>query len=284
MKVLHGKPVAQVIEQNVVNDLKQIKTSVGLAFIRVGDNPASIAYIHMKKQKCKEVGITSFDFELPEKATQKDVHKLIEELNQNTQVHGILLQLPLPSHLEALSAIEKIDPKKDVDGFHPMNMGRLVLGDPKGIIPCTPKGIVALLQYYDIPIASKNVVVVGRSYVVGRPLSLLLSQKDPHLNATVTLAHSASRNLKELCQKADIAIIAVGKAHAFDRTFFAKGSTVIDVGISRSKEGLQGDVNPEGCESHLGALSPVPGGVGPMTIAMLMQNTIECVRNAYCDK
>lgn len=218
----------------------------------------------------ERVGINSFHHELPATATQQEVESLIERLNEDPAVHGILLQLPLPNELDGQAAVEVISPSKDADGLHPMNLGLLVLDRP-GLTPCTPAGSLRILDHYGIPTAGANVVVVGRSFLVGRPLAVLLGGKDR--NATVTLAHSRTRDLERVCSEADILVAAVGRPKMIGPDHVKRGATVIDVGINRTDAGLVGDVDHEAVAQIAGAITPVPGGVGPMTIAMLMSNT-----------
>lgn len=281
MKLIEGKKIASQIEEEIrqkIASLSGIKP--GLAFIRVGNNPASKIYIEMKKKKCKEVGIISYDKELPEDTSEEELSDAIAKLNENDAVHGILLQLPLPSHLNTQALLEKITPKKDVDGFHPINMGKLLLGDPSAIIPCTPKGIHQLLIQSGISIAGKHVVIVGRSNIVGKPLAALLMQKNPSCNATVTVAHSGSSHLENLCKQADILISAIGSPHFIKKGHIRPGTVVIDVGINRIFDShknaniLVGDVDFESVAPLCSYITPVPGGVGPMTIAMLLSNTL----------
>lgn len=279
-KLIEGKKVAAEIElrlANAVSDLKQRKP--GLAFILVGDDPSSKVYIGMKKKKCKEVGILSFDREFPANTSEKELIEEIHRLNKNPDVDGILVQLPLPAHINQTHVIESVLPEKDVDGFHPLNMGKLLIGDASGFCPCTPLGVHVLLAHSNIEIEGKHVVIVGRSTIVGKPLAALLMQKAPHCNATVTVAHSLTQNLRELCRSADILIAAIGKAAFITEDMVKQAAVVIDVGINRiiSKEGtsrIVGDVDFERVAPKCSYITPVPGGVGPMTIAMLLSNTL----------
>lgn len=246
----------------------------GLAFILVGDNSASRTYIKMKKRRCGEVGIHSFDREFPSDITEEDLLRAIRELNEDPKVDGILIQLPLPPHISTYRAIEAVDPRKDVDGFHPVNLGKILLGEPDPFYPCTPRGVVALLHHYQIPVAGRHVVIVGRSNIVGKPLAAMLMQKHDEANATVTVAHSGTRHLPALCQTADILIAAMGSAQFIDSSYVKEGAAVIDVGINKVEGKIVGDVDFESVSKVASYLTPVPYGVGPMTIAMLLSNTL----------
>jgi methylenetetrahydrofolate dehydrogenase (NADP+)/methenyltetrahydrofolate cyclohydrolase len=279
MNLIDGTHVASTIEKRIKEALKHVKRAPGLAFVSVGDDPASRAYIRMKKKKCKEVGILSFDREFSDNITETQLLYEIDELNREPHVDGILVQLPLPSHISATSVMEKIDPAKDVDGFHPLNLGRMFLGELNGFLPCTPHGIHVLLNHYKIPIQGKHVVIVGRSNIVGKPLAAILMQKSPLCNATVTVAHSYTEKLPALCKTADILVAAMGKPHFITQEMVKKGAVVIDVGISRIKDAhgkaqLVGDVDFKNVSPLTSYITPVPGGVGPMTIAMLLSNTL----------
>jgi methylenetetrahydrofolate dehydrogenase (NADP+)/methenyltetrahydrofolate cyclohydrolase len=242
--------------------------------IQVGNNPASCVYVKNKKKGCEYIGIGSLSYELPEETTQQELLNLIEELNGRKDVNGILVQLPLPGHIDEDTVIKAITPSKDVDGFHPQSVGALCIGQP-GFVPCTPAGIIQLLKRSGIEIAGKECVVLGRSNIVGKPMSLLLLRE----NATVTIAHSRTKNLKEVTSRADILIVAVGKPKMVTRDYVKEGAVVIDVGINRDENNkMCGDVDFEDVEPVCSAITPVPGGVGPMTIAMLLNNCIESVR------
>ena len=273
-KILDGKKVASEARERIAVIVKEIKKSgkvpPGLAVVLVGDNPASKVYVGQKEKACKEVGFESFLYRLPEETTQQELLELVAKLNEDPKVHGILVQLPLPKHLNETEVIEAIRPEKDVDGFHPMNLGKLVAGLPC-TVPCTPKGIMYLLEYYGIEIEGKNAVVVGRSNIVGKPVAHLLLQK----NATVTICHSRTKNLEAITQEADILVVAAGKPHFITQHMVKKGAVVVDVGINRLESGLVGDVDFDGVRMKASWITPVPGGVGPMTIAMLLQNTLE---------
>jgi methylenetetrahydrofolate dehydrogenase (NADP+)/methenyltetrahydrofolate cyclohydrolase len=278
--IIDGKKIADEVQGRLAKAILHIKSrKPGLAFIRVGHLAASKIYITMKKKKCQEVGIHSFDIELDEATSEESLINEIKRLNHHPDVDGILVQLPLPDHIDTRKIIETIDPDKDVDGFHPINMGKLLIGDPSGFQPCTPLGIHVLLSHSMIPILGKKVVIVGRSNIVGKPLAALLMQKAPHCNATVTLAHSLSENLPEICKTADILVAAIGKAHFITKEMVKQGATVIDVGINKivddnSLTKIVGDVDFDSVAPLCSHITPVPGGVGPMTIAMLLSNTL----------
>lgn len=278
-ELIDGKKIAAEIEQRIAHGVASLKgRKPGLAFVLVGQNPSSKIYISMKKKKCQEVGILSFDKEFPETISERQLIEEIERLNAVPEVDGILVQLPLPSHINQNTVIETIRPDKDVDGFHPYNMGKLLIGDPDCFCPCTPLGIHILLTHSRIPILGKHIVIVGRSTIVGKPLAALLMQKAPHCNATVTIAHSLSENLPELCRSADILVAALGKPGFITENMVKKGASVVDVGINRittsGKTKIVGDVDFETVAPRCSHITPVPGGVGPMTIAMLLSNTL----------
>ena len=284
-RLLSGKDIAADLELKLAMRLKKLSHSPGLGFIRIGEDPASLVYIQIKKKKCKEVGIRSIDCELPETTSFEEIAYHIHQLYQDQNVHGILLQLPLPSHLDPLALFALIDPEKDVDGFHPYNMGKLLLGDLSGYIPCTPKGIHLLLSSYDITLSGKHVVIVGRSNIVGKPLAALLMQKDPSCNATVTVAHSCSTQTKELCLQADILVAALGKPGYITQKMVRPHAVVVDVGINRQGATLVGDVDFAHVAPRVSFITPVPGGIGPMTVASLLLNTEQAYlrrRNKSC--
>lgn len=274
--IIYGKVIAAEIEKKVAAAISNIKgRKPGLAFVLVGKHPSSLTYIRRKKQKCAEVGIISFDRELPETTTEVELLRVIANLNSDQSVDGILVQLPLPFQIPSANILEAIDPSKDVDGFHPLNMGKLLLGEKTGFLPCTPYGISILLSHSKIETSGKHVVILGRSNIVGKPLAALLVQKEKGANATVTIAHRATQNLEKVCQTADILIAAMGRPHFVTKSMVKKGAVVIDVGINRIEgKGLVGDVDFESVAPLCSAISPVPGGVGPMTIAMLLSNTL----------
>lgn len=246
-----------------------------LAVVLVGDDPASASYVRMKERDCAEVGIESRDHRLPAETAQTDLDALIDELNADPAVHGILVQMPLPAHLDAESVIARIAPAKDVDGFHPESLGRLVRG-LEGFRACTPAGVMEMLRAYDIEPSGMNAVVVGRSTIVGKPMALLLLEA----NATVTVCHSRTRDLAAVCRGADLLVAAIGRPEMIDASYVKPGAVVIDVGINRTDKGMVGDVDYAAVEPIASAITPVPGGVGPMTRAMLMRNTVRAARAA----
>jgi methylenetetrahydrofolate dehydrogenase (NADP+)/methenyltetrahydrofolate cyclohydrolase len=277
--LIDGTAIAKQIQGQVTRAIAHLKhRRPGLAFILVGENPASQTYIRMKKKRCEEVGIVSFDSILPDSATEGQLLKEIEKFNKDPRVDGILVQLPLPWHINAMTVMSSVDPEKDVDGFHPINVGKMLLGETSGFLPCTPHGIQVLLTHAQIPILGKHVVIVGRSNIVGKPLAAILIQKSPHSNATVTVAHSLTENLPEICRSADILVAAMGKPHFIKSDMVKKGAVVIDVGINRisdkGKEIIVGDVDFKSVAPLCSHITPVPGGVGPMTIAILLSNTL----------
>jgi len=276
MTLLDGKKVAHEIQESLKKKIGGIQgRKPGLAFILVGDHPPSQLYVQSKKKGCAFVGIFSTVLELPQKVAQSDLLKQIEELNRNPEIDGILVQLPLPPHIDEKRITAAIDPSKDVDGFHPINVGKMLLGEEDGFLPCTPHGIKVLLEKYRIPVEGKHVVIVGRSNIVGKPLAAILMQKKPHCNATVTIAHSQSENLSALTRSADILVAALGQPLFIKKEMVRAGATVIDVGINRLPDGrVVGDVDFDEVSASGGPITPVPGGIGPMTIAMLLHNTL----------
>ncbi|HEY2809856.1 MAG TPA: bifunctional methylenetetrahydrofolate dehydrogenase/methenyltetrahydrofolate cyclohydrolase FolD [Rhabdochlamydiaceae bacterium] len=280
MALIDGKAIAKGIEDKIAQAIRHLKhRPPGLAFILVGNHPASQTYIRMKKKKCEEVGIVSVDRELSAAVSQERLLEEIYTLNNDPEIDGILVQLPLPPSISTSLIMEAIDPRKDVDGFHPINMGKLLLGEQDGFIPCTPLGIHILLHSAQIPLLGKHVVIIGRSNIVGKPLAALLMQKAPHCNATVTVAHSMTENLPALCRSADILIAAMGKPHFVTQEMVKKDAVVIDVGINRIYDAerhslLVGDVDFAQVAPLASHITPVPGGVGPMTIALLLSNTL----------
>ncbi len=274
--IIDGKLISAQIKDECrerVAALKEQGIEVALAVIQVGNDPASSVYVGNKKKACAYIGINSLSYELPEETTQEELLSLIEELNGRRDVNGILVQLPLPAHIEESRVLQAIDPKKDVDGFHPQNVGALCIGNP-GFVSCTPAGIIQLLKRSGIEIAGKECVVIGRSNIVGKPMALLLLQE----NGTVTVTHSRTRDLKEVTRRADILVVAVGKPKMITADYVKDGAVVIDVGIHRNEQNkLCGDVDYENVAAKCSAITPVPGGVGPMTIAMLMHNCVESV-------
>ncbi len=275
-KEINGKIISASVKERVkaeVTALKEKDISVGLAVIIVGEDPASKVYVSNKKKACEALGIVSEEYALPENTTQEQLLALINELNYKKSINGILCQLPLPRHLDEKLIINSILPEKDVDAFHPQNVGKIMLGD-YDFVPCTPAGIMEMLSYENIEISGKNCVVIGRSNIVGKPMSMLML----HKNATVTVCHSKTQNLKEICASADILIAAVGKAGFVTADMVKSGAVVIDVGINRVDGKLYGDVDFDDVKEKCSAITPVPGGVGPMTIAMLMQNTLTAAK------
>ena len=273
-QIIDGKKISQDIKDELkekVTALKDTGTEVALAVIQVGNDPASSVYVRNKKKACEYIGIRSLSYELPEETTEDALIELIEKLNKDETVNGILVQLPVPKHIDPDKIIRTISPEKDVDGFHPQNVGKLVIGE-EGFVSCTPAGVIQLLKRSGIEISGKNCVVVGRSNIVGKPMAIMLLEK----NATVTVAHSKTKNLKELALQADVIVAAVGKESVVTADMVKPGAAVIDVGMNRNAEGkLCGDVDTEEVAKVAGYISPVPGGVGPMTIAMLLSNTVE---------
>jgi len=269
--ILDGKALAERIKGEITNKVFKMDKKPALGTILVGSDPGSIAYVDGKHRDCAQVGIKSIKVNLPESATTEEVIKAVKELNKNPECTGFIVQLPLPKMVNTEEVLLAIDPNKDADGLNPINLGKFVLGK-NTIIPCTPKAILALLTEYKIKLSGTKVLIIGRGTTVGRPLSILLSQK-PN-NATVTLAHSATSNLPELMKQADIVVAAIGFAHFIKSGMIKDGATVIDVGITRTDQGLVGDVDPAVAQSA-SAFAPMPGGVGPMTRAMLLNNIIE---------
>lgn len=273
-RVIDGKAVAERVRSRVAQRASELEQGLGrkpgLATILVGDDPASAIYVARKHEACEEVGIASFHHEPGGEVPQEELAALIEDLNGDAEVDGILLQLPLPAHLDTEPLIASIDPRKDVDGLTPYSAGLLATGDP-GLVPCTPLGVMELLRSESVEVAGKRAVVVGRSTLVGRPVAALLLAED----ATVTMAHSRTADLGEVCREADILVAAAGSPGLIGPEMVSPGATVIDVGTNRTDDGLVGDVDFEGVSEVAGLISPVPGGVGPMTIAMLLSNTVE---------
>ncbi len=276
-QLIDGKQISKEIKEELkieVEHLKQQGREICLAVVQVGNDPASTVYVNNKKKACAYIGIRSESYELPETITERELLELVERLNADEKVNGILVQLPLPKTLNEDKILRAISPEKDVDGFHPVSVGRLWLGE-KGFLSCTPAGIIQLLKRSGISIEGKECVVVGRSNIVGKPMAALLLRE----NATVTIAHSKTRNLKEVTKRADILIAAVGQQQMIDDTYIKEGAVVIDVGMHRDAQNkLCGDVDFEKVKDKASAITPVPGGVGPMTIAMLMNNCVETAR------
>lgn len=277
MKIIDGKKIAAHIRANLKNSIDRFNKKPGLAFILIGNNPGSLSYVKMKKKACEEVGIYSESYFLDEETSEEKLLKLIRQCNENETIHGILVQQPLPQHISTKKIIETIDPKKDVDGFHPINVGKALLGQDDGFLPCTPYGILELLSHENINLAGKHVVILGRSNIVGKPLAAMLVQKKPLLNATVTLVHSQTKNMPYFCKNADVLVAAIGSPLFVNKDMVKPGAIVIDVGINRMQRGdksiIVGDVDFDEVAPICSLITPVPGGVGPMTIAMLLQNT-----------
>ena len=274
--IIDGKKISQEIKDELreqVAEQKKLGKEAALAVIQVGTDPASSVYVNNKKKACAYIGIGSLSYELPEETTEEELLALVEKLNGDASVNGILVQLPLPAQIDSDKVIRAIAPEKDVDGFHPQNVGALCIGKP-GFVSCTPAGVIQLLKRSGIEIAGKECVVVGRSNIVGKPMALLLLRE----NGTVTVAHSRTKDLKEVTKRADILVVAVGRPKMITADYVKEGAVVIDVGIHRNEQNkLCGDVDFDSVEPVCGAITPVPGGVGPMTIAMLMNNCLESV-------
>ena len=283
---LDGKALAHKIQSqlaaDIARDVEQRERPPGLAVVMVGDNPASAAYVRNKERACERVGIASFGSHLPTDTSQAEVAELLDQLNQDERIDGILIQLPLPEHLDAVTLLNRIDPTKDADGLHPENMGRLMRGEP-GLRSCTPAGIMAVLKEYNIDPSGKRAVVLGRSILVGKPIALMLLEA----NATVTIAHSRTQDLSQLCRQADLLVVAVGRPGIVTASWIKPGATVIDVGINRIQDDalgklrLVGDVDFADVEPIAGAITPVPGGIGPMTVTMLLHNTVLSYRKRF---
>lgn len=285
MKIIDGKAIADSIEDEIKLNIerlhKQTDAKPGLAMILVGVHPASLSYVTMKKKACLKAGMQSFVLEFPDTISEKELLHKIDDLNQDANVHGILVQLPLPRHIDPIKVTYAINPNKDVDGFHPLNVGKLLLGLPGGFLPCTPNGIKVLLEHSHVDIKGKHVVIVGRSNIVGKPLAAILMQNNPHCNATVTITHSFTRNLPDITLQADILVAAIGVPEFVTKDMVKDNAIVIDVGINRVSDPehpkgyrIVGDVDFFSVAEKCQAITPVPKGVGPMTIAMLLQNTL----------
>ncbi len=277
-KIIDGKAVSAQVKESIAQETAQIKekygVTIGLAVVIVGNNPASRIYVNNKKKACEAVGFESFEYALPEETTQEELLALIDKLNNDDKVNGILVQLPLPKHLDEKIVINNISPDKDVDAFHPVNVGKIMIGD-YSFLPCTPAGVMELIASTGTEISGKECVVVGRSNIVGKPMSMLLL----HKSGTVTICHSRTKDLAEQCRRADILVAAVGVPNLIKGDMIKEGAVVIDVGMNRLDDGkLCGDVEFETAEKVAGYITPVPGGVGPMTIAMLMKNTLTAAK------
>ena len=278
-KIISGKDLAAAMRQEIKDNTERLREITGeqpgLAVIQVGENPASSVYVSNKKKACEQVGIKSFGYHMPEDVTQEELLELVQTLNSDDRIHGILCQLPLPRHLNEFEVLCAVSPEKDVDGFHPYNVGLLSIGR-KSLVSCTPAGIVEMLERNGVEIAGKECVIVGRSNIVGKPVAQLMLSR----NATVTLTHSKTKDLPGVCSRADILIVAIGRPKFVTKEFVKPGAVVIDVGINRDENGkLVGDVDFEDVFEVAGAISPVPGGVGPMTITMLLSNTLESFKH-----
>lgn len=276
MLLLEGKSVSKALRAKVKEEIAALSPTVkrapGLAVILVGEDPASQVYVRNKEKACEEVGIKSYSYRLPADMNQAKLIKLIQELNENEDIDGILLQLPLPKGLNTQVCLQAINPRKDVDGLHPENQGRLALG-LKALRPCTPAGTLFLLDYYKFNLEGKNCVVLGRSHLVGRPLAMMLN--DRNINATVTMCHSKTKNLAEICRQADFIFLAIGVPKFLKPDMVKKGAVIVDIGINRTDEGLCGDADFKALEDKVSAMTPVPGGIGLMTISQLLENTLE---------
>ena len=277
---IDGKAISAQIREELKNEcaafVKETGVVPGLAVIIVGEDPASQVYVRNKKKGCEEVGFYSEGYELPADTTQEELNALVDRLNADDKIHGILVQLPLPKHLDETEVLLRIDPKKDVDAFHPYNVGKIMIGD-YSFLPCTPAGVMALLSRSGIEIAGKKCVVIGRSNIVGKPMAMLLL----HANGTVTVCHSRTKDLAAVTREADILVVAIGRADFVTADMVKEGAVVIDVGMNRRADGkLTGDVDFASVEPVASAITPVPGGVGPMTITMLMQNTLTAAKNS----
>lgn len=275
--ILDGKETSKKVKDALKTDVEKMKergVTPGLAVIIVGNDSASRVYVNNKKKACEYIGIHSEEYALPEETTQEELLELVEQLNKKDDIHGILCQLPLPKHINEETVINAISPKKDVDAFHPVNVGKIMIGN-FDFLPCTPSGVMELLNEYNISTDGKHCVVIGRSNIVGKPQAMLML----HKNATVTICHSHTKNLKEICQSADILIVAIGRAKMIDESYIKDGAVVIDVGMDRDENGkLCGDVDFESACKKASFITPVPGGVGPMTISTLMKNAVRAAQ------
>jgi methylenetetrahydrofolate dehydrogenase (NADP+)/methenyltetrahydrofolate cyclohydrolase len=278
-EIIDGKKVSEHIRSQIAKGVEKLKQETGitpgLAAVLVGDDPASEIYVRNKRRACSNAGIYSEEHKLPLETTEEELLTLVDKLNNDPKIHGILVQLPLPDHINVTRVLRAVSPLKDVDGFHPYNVGLLVEGNPR-FIPCTPHGIIKMLEFYNIDISGKQAVVVGRSNIVGKPVSMLLL----HRHATVTVCHSRTKPLDEVTRRADILVAAIGRANFITADMVKEGAVVIDVGINRNEEGkLTGDVDFEAVSQKASYITPVPGGVGPMTISMLLWNTLESAKS-----
>ena len=285
-KLIDGRAIAERVYAELRDEIASLKSrgaTPGLAVVLVGDDPASRAYVRAKDKMCRKLGLHSVKLELPATTTQEELLARVNALNRDEKIDGILVQSPPPPQIDEAAIVRALDPRKDVDGFHPLNVAKLTLDDDSGFVPCTPLGCLRLLRETGTVLSAANVVVLGRSMIVGKPLALLLMRKG--IDATVTVIHSRTRNIPEICRRADVIVAAIGRPHFVRTEFVREGATVIDVGINRMEDAgnergykLVGDVDFDGVSKVAGAITPVPGGVGPMTIAMLMSNTIKACR------
>jgi methylenetetrahydrofolate dehydrogenase (NADP+) / methenyltetrahydrofolate cyclohydrolase len=286
--LIDGHAIAETVYAELRDKIAGLKSwgaTPGLAVVLVGDDPASRAYVRAKDKMCRELGLHSVKLELPATTTQEELLARVDELNRDKKIHGILVQSPPPPQIDEAAIVGALDPRKDVDGFHPLNVAKLALEDDTGFVPCTPLGCLRLLRETGIALSGANVIVLGRSMIVGKPMALLLMRKG--IDATVTVVHSRTKDISEICRRADVIIAAIGRPRFVSTEFVHEGATVIDVGINRVEDSsnergykLVGDVDFDGVSKVAGAITPVPGGVGPMTIAMLMSNTIKACRQA----
>lgn len=279
-KIIDGKTISAQIRQELAEETKQFEKESGirpgLAVVIVGEDPASQVYVRNKRRACEEVGFYSEAYELPASTTQEELEALVDKLNGDPKIHGILVQLPLPKHLDEMAVLLKIRPDKDVDAFHPYNVGKIMIGD-YSFLPCTPAGVMKMLEYEKIDVTGKECVVIGRSNIVGKPMAMLLL----HANGTVTVCHSRTKNLADVTRRADILVVAIGKANFVTADMVKEGAVVIDVGMNRNADGkLCGDVDFENVKEKASAITPVPGGVGVMTITMLLENTLRAAELA----
>ena len=279
MVLIDGKKVSAEVRNRLADEVQELKKKTGktpgLATVLVGDDPASAVYVRNKNKICGELGFQSFEQKLSADTSEEKLLQLVSELNSNQDIHGILVQLPLPDQIDSEKILQAIDPRKDVDGFHPIHVGKLVVGNAL-LTPCTPTGIIALLDHYDIEISGKHAVIIGRSNIVGKPVSMLLLQR----NATITICHSRTQNLEEVTRSADILVAAVGRANFVTEAMVSEGTVVIDVGINRVDGKLTVDVDFEPVSKKASHITPVPGGVGPMTIGLLMENTLKAFKES----
>ncbi len=276
MKIIDGKLISAKLKEELkeeVEKLKEVGIVPGLAVIIVGNDPASKTYVNSKEKNAEKLGLYSVKHQLDEKISEEQLLKLIDDLNNDSKIHGILVQLPLPNHIDSKKVLNKISIEKDVDGFHPENVGKMIVGD-KAFLPCTPNGVIKILEYENVEITGKHAVIIGRSNIVGKPMAALLLER----NATVTVCHSKTKNLSEIVNLADIVVAAVGRPNFVNADMVKEGAVVIDVGINRVDGKLVGDVDFDSVKEKASLITPVPGGVGPMTIAMLMYNTIESAK------